>query len=316
MGRKWTLTAAVSASLALGACGSGSDGGQEPPSFPSANGRSLQQVVNQAKRANLVPSPAGRVFRKGANRYSFGVFTLSKKAVQSADVALYFAPGPKAKAKGPYRARVVSLQPKAPFSAETTLPGDPKTVYVVPRVVLDRNGPWYVAALFRRNGRLEASQLPSPVVGQFPKIPDVGDRMPRIHTPTAAQVGGDLSKIDTRKPFDDMHRLDLDRVLGRRPVVLTIATPQFCESRVCGPNVDEQEQVHSETGSRAAFIHLEVYKQNDPAKGVLPQLGALGLQTEPWLFVIDARGVISARIEGAFGVPELRRAVARATAGS
>jgi hypothetical protein len=36
---------------------------------------------------------------------------------------------------------------------------------------------------------------------------------------------------------------------------------------------------------------------------------AFHLQTEPWLFAINKKGVIVARLEGAFGVNELRQAL-------
>ena len=41
---------------------------------------------------------------------------------------------------------------------------------------------------------------------------------------------------------------------------------------------------------------------NQPTKGLRPQLQAFHLRTEPWLFTINRQGVITARLEGAFGV--------------
>ena len=41
---------------------------------------------------------------------------------------------------------------------------------------------------------------------------------------------------------------------------------------------------------------------NDPAKGLRPQLRAFHLRTEPWLFTINRQGMIAARLEGAFGI--------------
>ena len=61
--------------------------------------------------------------------------------------------------------------------------------------------------------------MPSPVVGQYPGVPAVGDAPPKIHTPTAADVGGDLAKIDTRMPPDQMHKVDFADALGKKPVV-------------------------------------------------------------------------------------------------
>ena len=96
--------------------------------------------------------------------------------------------------------------------------------------------------------------------------------------------------------------------------MLLFATPQFCQSRVCGPVVDVAEQVKQEYGDEAAFIHMEIYNDNDPGKGVRPQVRAFHLPSEPWLFAIDREGVVSSAIEGAFGAEALTDAVKKAVA--
>jgi hypothetical protein len=106
-----------------------------------------------------------------------------------------------------------------------------------------------------------------------------------------------------------MHDQDYAEVIWRKPVVLLFATPALCQSRVCGPVVDVAEQVKRDFGDQVAFIHMEVYNDNDLNKGSRPQFQAFNLQTEPWLFVIDRKGVIRTAIEGAFSVPELEQAV-------
>jgi hypothetical protein len=108
-----------------------------------------------------------------------------------------------------------------------------------------------------------------------------------------------------------MHDTDLADVLGKQPVVLLFATPALCQSRVCGPVVDVAEQVKAEHPDDVAFIHMEIYNDNDPNRGLRPQVSAYHLQTEPWLFVIDRNGRIDTRIEGAFSVDELEQAVDR-----
>ena len=142
-------------------------------------------------------------------------------------------------------------------------------------------------------------------------IPEVGEQAPKIHTPTADEVGN-ISEIDTRVPPDDMHDVDFADVVGKKPVVLLFATPALCTSRVCGPVVDVAEQVKRDRPDDAAYIHMEIYNQNDPSKGLRPQLAAYNLRTEPWLFVVDSDGTISTRIEGAFSVDELNAALDKA----
>ena len=169
-----------------------------------------------------------------------------------------------------------------------------------------------LVALIRKDGDLLATRMPSVEVGDYPKIPDVGDEAPPIKTPTVGEVG-DIGEIDTRNPHDTMHDVDASQTIGKEPTVLLFATPALCVSRVCGPVVDVAEQVKSELGDDAAFVHMEVYDNNDPNEGIRPQLKEYGLQTEPWLFVIDADGKISTRIEGAFSVEELTDAVEQAS---
>ncbi len=287
--------------------------------FPATKGRTLEEIGGTITQSPLVAAPAGQVFDAGANRYAFGVFTKGQKQVTDAEVAVYFAQGKKGKAIGPFPAAVESLETPPAYRAQTTSqdPGAATAVYVVPAVDFTATGEWRSIAVFRTPQGLEGTLMPSVVVGRFADIPRPGDRAPRIHTPTAASVGGDLSKIDTRIPPDQMHKTDFADVVGKKPVVLLFATPQFCQSRTCGPVVDIAEQarqeVSEESGEDVAFIHQEVFKDNDPSKGVRPQLRAFHLETEPWLFVIGRDGKVSTRIEGAFSAEELRRAIQKTT---
>ncbi len=319
---------ALAFGLALAGCGNRYSGVSDRSAparseFPAASGKTLTGVLAASGgESGLVVLPTGLVFDRGIDRYGFGVFTAGKRQVTDAQVALYFAHGADGRALGPYPARVESLATKSAFVAQTTGqdPQAARVVYVVDHAPFRADGEWRVLALVKNGDSVRGAFVPSAVVGHFPhprsgfprspgNPPDVGQRPPMVHTPTAADVSGDLSAIDTRIPPDDMEEQDLADVLGRKPVVLLFATPQFCQSRVCGPVVDEEEQVKSEFDDRVAFIHMEIYKNNDPSKGVRSQVRAYRLPSEPWLFVIDRRGVIRTRIEGAWSVPELERAV-------
>jgi hypothetical protein len=211
-------------------------------------------------------------------------------------------------AVGPFPAYVESLQTKPAFRAKTTV-SDPDAASVVyaTHVNFPSDGEWRIAALVKQGGELTATLLPSALVGAFSRVPTVGEKAPLIHTPTAADVNGDLSKITTRIPPDTQNKVDYGDVLGKEPIVLTFATPQFCQSRVCGPVVDVAEQLKQTYGGKVAFIHMEIYKDNDPNKGVRSQVSAFHLPSEPWLFAIGRNGRIEAEIDGAFGLEELTR---------
>ena len=165
-----------------------------------------------------------------------------------------------------------------------------------------------------RQGRREVdgTLLPSAVGRRIQNIPRPGQKAPPIHTPTAADVGGDLAKITTRIPPDTQNRVDYADVLGKEPIVLLFATPQFCQSRVCGPVVDVAEQVKQEYGARPPSSTWRSTRKTTRAWEVRPQVRAFHLPSEPWLFAIDREGRVSSAIEGAFGLEELTRVVKKA----
>jgi hypothetical protein len=308
--------AIAAAALATG-CGdddSSGTGDQAAPSasdFPAAGG-SLQALYASSPTAeDIVVAPASSVFPVGRARVGFGVFTVGGEQITDAQVALYAAPHDGGRPLGPFPATRESLAVDSQFESQTTAqdPDSAETVYVA-EIPFSRAGNWDVVALVRRGDSApEATLVPTLQVGAPDDIPDVGDRPPAIHTPTADDVGGDLAKIDTRAPHDDMHEVDFADTLGKQPVVLLFATPALCQSRVCGPVVDVAEQVKSTAPDDVAFIHMEVYNDNNAAEGLRPQMRAFGLGTEPWLFVIDRDGRVSTRIEGAFGITELEDAI-------
>jgi len=65
-----------------------------------------------------------------------------------------------------------------------------------------------------------------------------------------------------------------------------------------------------------AFIHQEIYAENNASKGLRPQVTQWRLRSEPWTFVIDRAGKVTARFEGAFSPGELQRAVAKVSSGT
>ncbi len=330
-----------------GSSGSDSTGSAEetvenapaPPeaNFPATEGRSLREVLESTKPSKLQVEPGAMVFYKGKNRYPFGVFEKDRSPVDHAEIALYFSKVPKVNPKvekvkakgaearekikaleepaiGPFPAAIESLATKPAFRAKTTI-DDPDAGTAVYKTEVDfpSNGQWRMAAIIREGGELTDRLLPSTTVGEFHHVPRPGQPAPLIHTPTAADVGGDLSKITTRIPPDTQNRVDYADVIGKEPILLLFATPQFCQSRVCGPVVDVAEQVKKENEGKAAFIHMEIYNENNPAKLVRPQVKAFHLPTEPWLFAIGSDGIVKEVVEGAFGVEEMTRVVKEVT---
>ena len=319
------LLAAVA--VALSACGGGDDkaagdaapapepAAALPTNFPSAKGKTLAQLTSGLQQgAILAPSSATSQRVGRDNRLGFAIVDRANKQIDVSQVAVYTARADGSGLRGPFVAHKESLDVSTQYrSAQTAADlANGKTFYVA-RPHFVSSGAQQVLALVRLEGRLVVADSPMALkVGAKNGPPQVGDRAIRVRTRTAADVGGNLTKLSTRVPPPaDMLNTDFADVLGRKPVVLLFATPALCASRTCGPVVDIAEQVRAENGEGVTFIQQEIYQDNDAGKPVQDQVAAWRLPTEPWCFVIDRSGRISARFEGVFSVGELARAVAR-----
>jgi hypothetical protein len=320
-----SLLALLAAGALIAGCG-GSDKPNRPPpqpeptgqpaDFPSAGGKTLNDLASMADGQGPVLAPSVSLLHKGVNRYGFALFDTARKQITGAEVALYTARSDGSGVRGPYVARSESLAVKPQFQSQTVAQDSnaAKSVYVA-NVPFKRNGKQAIVAIAKLDGRLlvtngfSANVTPSGSGGP----PGDGDRAISVHTQTLTDVGGDAAQLDTRRPFaKDLLQTDLADVLGKQPVVVTFATPLLCASRVCGPVVDIVEQVKASAPKGVAFVHQEIYKDNKVDQGVRSQVAAWHLASEPWTFVIDRSGKISTRFEGAFSVGELERAVAKA----
>ncbi len=307
-----------------------------PPksAFPAPRGRTLIDLIKEeaTRTAEVKVTPSGEAFYPGPNRYSFTVAEKlpatgkEGKEIPDAEVAIYYAkvpvvkPGARSKsgnkgmaaraeaqaleqpAVGPFPARIESLATKPAFQGKTTTE-NPHVASVVYSVELDfpGDGEYRPVAFVKEDGVLTTKALRSIHVGEFERIPRPGEKAPSITTPTASSVDGDLAKLSTRIPPDTLNKVNYAEVLGKEPILLLFTTPKFCQSRVCGPVVDVVEQAQHEFAGKANFIHMEIYNDNDPSKGVRPQVRRFHLPTEPWLFAINREGVVGAVIEGGFG---------------
>ena len=314
----------MAVALLVAGCGGGSDSGEQKPppparvqDFPKPKGETLQQLLAKFPSGPVL-APSGQEFRTGRQRFGFALFRKDRSQITNASVAVYMAPAGGGKAKGPYLARYESLDVRPQFQSRQTAtdPNAAKSIYTA-RIPFANPGRYELLGIARQGRRLVAATLPQAGIvvkdAAGDRIPAVGSKPPRIHTPTVASVGGDVASIDTRLPPSSMHDDDFADVLGKKPVVIIFATPQLCQSRVCGPVVDLVEQAKAESGNGdVAFIHMEVFRDNRIDKGIRPQLSAFHLKTEPWLFTFDRSGKIAARIEGAFSARELDQAIAKA----
>lgn len=278
---------------------------------PGAN-QALEDFAEQFDTSQDVQAvAASSIFTPPSSRLAFGLLTGQQRFVYGHTV-VYLQRRSGGPILGPIRApadvlvtapRYRSRQAageKDPFAAiyETTLP-------------VRRPGVWNVLAVSQTAGKRIAAPMAIQVSSRAADpIPDVGERPPKVQTDTLGSVKGNMGLLDTRvPPAPELARKSFADVVGRRPVALLFATPQLCQSRVCGPVTDEMLQMKAKYGDRMTFIHQEVYEDNDPNKGLRDPLKAFKLPSEPWLFTVDADGRIAARLEGSIGHDDFEHAI-------
>ncbi|MGO9882813.1 MAG: hypothetical protein ACLPV4_07330 [Solirubrobacteraceae bacterium] len=278
----------------------------KPSQFPSSHGRTLQQLAQTIKSTANLGAATG-TFTPGTRRLAFGL-TENSGAYVYAPTAVYFASNPGAPAKGPYLAPADPMTVAPQYrSKQNSGPGGIKAIYAA-QLPIPSAGTFDVLSITRtKKGEIGATG--EIAVAKTSPIPNVGQRPPDIATDTLATTGGNIALLTTRLPPEQMHSVSFNTVLGKRPIALLFSTPEFCISRVCGPVTDVAVELQHEFGNRITFIHEEVYTDNQPSKGLRPQLRAFHLRTEPWMFTINRHGIIAARLEGAFGTTELRQAL-------
>jgi hypothetical protein len=240
----------------------------------------------------------------GQNRVSFLVVDKQGRVVERPTARVWVARGLK---QAPFEQTTARLEPIGVPGGDTA---DIGGIYVASIRTSTAGKYWLLAEPV---GGRKIQALGNVVVKRKSIAPSVGDHAIRSRTPTLASTGGDLEALTTsRHPDRALYGTSVAEALDTDvPFVVTFATPQYCQTRTCGPGVDVVSAVRKRepAASDVRFIHVEIYEDNDPAKGVNRWVRQWRLPTEPFTFVVDRRGVIRTKLEGAFSADELERAV-------
>lgn len=146
-----------------------------------------------------------------------------------------------------------------------------------------------------------------------PTVVQIGEPAP----PSETKVGADYPDLSviTSDPDPDpaMYESSVaDAVTSGSPTVITFATPAFCTSEACGPMLDQVKALQASYPD-VEFVHVEVYDDLQVTDfedlTVVPAVEEWGLPSEPWVFVVDEGGAVSAAFEGAVSDEELTTAI-------
>ena len=198
-------------------------------------------------------------------------------------------------------------------------------------------GSYSTQLLFDRPGRwrldIETEGTAEPIraqleidVAEESHIPDIGSLPPTGNNKTLDSVPG-LEQLTTDyEPDPDLYSMTIDEAIASgMPAVIVFATPAFCSSPTCGPQVDTVSMLKDLRAPEANFIHVELYDNPAEIQGdlgraeLVPFAEDWGFTTIPdwsnesWVFVLDPKGRIHQRFEGYATLEELDSALAAAS---
>jgi len=251
-------------------------------------------------------------FRTGRVRYSFLIIRHDGQPVYRPVARVWVATSLDAR---PFARTLAHLEPIGVPGESQAAAGDVTRLYVT---TFAAPTPGKLFVLAEPEGGKPVQAIGNAQIKAHSWSPEVGSKAIASRTPTIASTHGDLAALTTRRPPDrDLLRYSIaDSLAAHRPFVVTFATPKFCTSRTCGPVVDVVDAVRKQFArTRIRFIHVEVYRDNDPAKGFNRWFTQWHLPTEPWTFLVGSNGRIAAKFEGSFSQAELAAAVRRTLLG-
>jgi hypothetical protein len=182
-------------------------------------------------------------------------------------------------------------------------------VYVA-RADLPTAGTWGVEALVKRADGAEKTLRARFEVKAQSQTPPVGAAAVPTRQPLARDVA-DPRQICTAVPPCQLHDLTIaDALALRKPALLLFATPGFCVSATCGPDLETVQSLEPDFRGRMSFLHLEIY--SDPQTQTASQaVNEWRLPSEPWVFLVDRDGKVADKLEGGLTAAELREGIER-----
>lgn len=300
MTRRWFITGFLFLLVTmLGACGQDT---QEPAGGVQGVHEHLRddEITTQVTVA-LVPSE----FRLGPNRFAIGLMDAQGGLIHDATVHLDYYD-----LRDPEKAVYESEADAVRVSYEE----GPTTIYVHERD-FEEAGLWGVEVEIRLADGGAARQRVGFEVQSESNSLGPGEKAAPIHTLVLDDVDQDLRLLtSSTDPDPALHQTRLDEAVSNgKPTVLLFATPGYCQTRFCGPAYEVASDIQQEYGQQVNFVYVEVFSGlPDPATtNWQPSEAAatFGIESEPWIYFIDAEGTIVYRLEGLFTVDEVDRAL-------
>lgn len=281
--------------LAIALMGLAACGGEEAPG--PAGEETGSRFGGAFADAEAYPVFASSEVVVGENRFLVGLLDANDAPIGSADIAMH-----------------IEFYDLAESETEPVFGKDMEFIETIPgarglymtTAEFDSAGSWGAEVSVTGDG-LDETVNAAFEVAEEGTTPAIGAPAPASKTPTGDDVK-DLSEISTDEhPDPDFYRMSVhEAIAAKEPFVLTFATPKFCSSAVCAPTLNIVKRV-SKDFPDVTFIHVEPYDNLDEPANLEPvkSVHEWGLPSEPWVFVVDAKGRVVAKYEGTVTEREL-----------
>ena len=178
----------------------------------------------------------------------------------------------------------------------------------VSRFSFDAAGTWRLTA---SDGSRELASTQFEITVES-AVPQPGDPAPLSVTPTAF-TAAEIAEVSTdTDPDPSFYELTVaEAVQNGRSTMIIFSTPAFCTTALCGPTMDFAK-LAIEGQEDLDVVHVEPFDLELAPTGVLEPIEAMsdfGVATEPWIFLVDADGVVTHSFEGIIGQRELEDAL-------
>ena len=298
--------------LIIAACGGAATQGspqprQTPVQQPGATRAALAtQEEAVPETPGLQIALASSDLAVGVNRMAFGLIDSQSGPLRDADVQVSTFHLTGGGREGPIETVPATFR---------KWPVGPGGVYTA-RLSFDRSGAWGIAAIVADGGPSRAAST-ALQVSQTSATPALGSPAPSSANKTARDVTS-LEELTTdADPDPDLYAMTIAEAIKIGvPLLVVFATPAYCQTFTCGPQVEVIKALKAQYyKGQANFIHVEVYDnpleiQGDLSRGRLsPTLAEWGLPSEPWTFILDSEGLVSAKFEGFATAEELEEAL-------